>query len=190
MSKCPKCEKELLFFEYQGIELLKCSDCSGFWFKDNKFREVKQVGFSGLAADVSPESRSESSSKLSSDKQEMMCPDCEELLIPYTYAYSSDIQLYRCTRCNGIWANSTDLAHIEKLLTGYKESLDEAKSKALPLMLKVKKQIQQEERAREEERKRGKKHGVFKRLFGQKRSKNHKVEDIFEDFHKNNHDES
>jgi len=65
-------------------------------------------------------------------------------------------------------------------LTGYKESLDEAKAKALPLMLKVKKQIQQEERVREEEQKQHKK-GFFNRLFKQKGAKNRKIEDIFED---------
>ena len=68
---------------------------------------------------------------------------------------------------------------IEHLLAGYKESLDEAKAKALPLMLKVKKQIQQEERAKEEEQKQRKK-GLFNRLFGEKGTKNRKIQDIFE----------
>lgn len=181
MNTCPKCEKDLVPFEYHEIELLKCSDCNGFWFKDEKFREVKQVGFSGLAADLPSESPSEPSSESSASK-EMMCPDCEEPLVPFTYAYSSDIQLHRCTNCHGIWAESSDLLHIEELLAGYKESLDEAKARALPLMLKVKKQIQREERAREEQQKRAKKPGLFNRLFGQKRSKNRKIQNIFEDF--------
>jgi Zn-finger nucleic acid-binding protein len=180
VSTCPKCQKTLLPFEYEGIELLKCSDCGGFWFKGGKFREVKQVGFSGLSGDMPPESLSAHSSQSSSAPQEMMCPDCNDPLVPYTYAYSSDIQLYRCTQCRGIWADHMNLLRIEELLTGYKESLDEAKAKALPLMLKVKKQIQQEERTKEEERKRRKK-GVFNRLFGQKNSKNRKIENIFED---------
>ena len=109
-----------------------------------------------------------------------MCPDCTEPLAPYAYAYSSDIELYRCRHCQGIWADHADLLRIEELLTSYKESLDEAKAKALPLMLKVKKQIQQEERTREEERKRGKK-GIFNRIFRQKESKNRKIQDVFDD---------
>ncbi len=187
MSRCPTCQQELRFFEYKGIELLECSSCQGLWFKEGKFREVKQLGFSGLANGLSPETRSESESL--SDEKELICPDCEEALLPYTYAYSSEIQLHRCSICQGIWVDSIDLLHIEKLLSGYKESLDEAKAKALPLMLKVKKQIQQEERSKEEEQKRSKKHGLFNRIFRQKRPKDHKAQDIFEDFHKNDQDE-
>jgi Zn-finger nucleic acid-binding protein len=116
----------------------------------------------------------------SSDMQDMRCPDCADPLVPFTYAYSSDILLHRCSACRGIWADCRDLLRIEELLTGYKESLDEAKAKALPLMLKVKKQIQQEERAREEEQKQHKK-GFFNRLFKQKKTENRKVHDLFED---------
>jgi Zn-finger nucleic acid-binding protein len=184
VSTCPKCQKELDFFEYQGIELLKCSDCNGFWFKSEKFREAKQVGFSGLSGISSSELPSEESPPPSSSKEEMRCPDCEVPLIPYAYAYSSEIQLYRCRDCQGIWANYADLVRIEELLTGYKESLDEAKAMALPLMLKVKKQIQQEERAREEEQKRSKK-GFFNRIFRQKDSQNRKVQNIFDDHDSN-----
>ena len=186
MSTCPKCQTTLLPFEYEGIELLKCSDCSGFWFREGSFRAVKQIGFSGLSDDSPPELLSENSSQPAS-VSEMMCPDCSTPLVSYTYAYSSNIQLYRCMQCRGIWADYVDLLHIEELLTSYKESLEEAKAKALPLMLKVKKQIQQEERAREEERKRKGK-GVFNRLFGQRSSKNRRIQKIFDDTD-NNDDE-
>ena len=180
MSTCPKCQKELDFFEYNGIELLKCSDCNGFWFKNEKFREAKQAGFSGLSKLSLSELPSEEPLSSSSSVEEMRCPDCQESLVPYAYAYSSEIQLYRCRNCQGIWADYADLVRIEELLTGYKESLDEAKAKALPLMLKVKKQIQQEERAREEERKRSKK-GLFNRIFRPKDPQNRKVQNIFDD---------
>lgn len=181
MSICPKCQHELLIVEYEGIEFLKCGDCQSFWFREGKFREVKQRGFQKLAeatlSEVDSEVPQESSS---SGMQNLLCPDCTESLVPFTYAYSSDILLYRCPTCHGIWADCQDLLRIEALLTGYKESLDEAKAKALPLMLKVKKQIQQEERVREEEQKQHKK-GFFNRFFKQKESKNRKIQDIFED---------
>ncbi len=178
MSICPKCQHELFVVDYEGIELLKCGDCNGFWFREGKFREVKQQGFDGLSrispSEVTPETYQESSS---AKEQDMRCPDCSELLVPFTYAYSSDIILHRCSACRGIWTDYADLLRIETLLAGYKESLDEAKAKALPLMLKVKKQIQQE---REEEQKQRKK-GFFNRIFGEKGTKNRKIQDIFED---------
>ena len=46
-------------------------------------------------------------------------------------------------------------------------------------MLKVKKQIQQEEYEREEQKQ--KKKGVFNRIFGSKSLKNRKVQNIFEE---------
>lgn len=179
MSICPKCQHELFIFQYEGIELLKCLTCNGFWFREGKFREVKHFGFEGLAETPPSEQHSETLTASSSGSQELSCPDCNALLVSFTYAYSSDILLYRCPECRGIWADYADLLRIEHLLVGYKESLDEAKAKALPLMLKVKKQIQQEERAKEEEQKQHKK-GLFNRLFGEKGAKNRKIQDIFE----------
>lgn len=179
MSICPKCQHELVVFEYEGIELLKCANCNGFWFREGKFREVKHFGFEGLAQPPLPEKHSETLPESSSESGELLCPDCRTPLVSFTYAYSSDILLYRCPGCRGIWADYADLLRIEHLLVGYKESLDEAKAKALPLMLKVKKQIQQEERTKEEEQKQHRK-GIFNRLFGEKGMKNRKIQNIFE----------
>lgn len=181
MSICPKCQHELRIVDYEGIELLKCDDCQGFWFREGKFREAKQFGFERLAETILSEADSETSAAASSSAmRDMSCPDCNAPLVPFTYAYSSDILLHRCPACQGIWADCRDLLRIEELLTGYKESLDDAKAKALPLMLKVKKQIQQAERVREEEQKQHKK-GFFNRLFKQKGGKNRKIQNIFED---------
>ncbi len=189
MNTCPKCEKELRPFDYHEIELLTCSECKGFWFKDGKFRETKQIGFSELVADVPPELLSESTSD-SSPAQEMMCPDCEESLVAFMYAYSSDIQLHRCSHCRGIWTKPSDLLRIEELLTGYRETLADAKMKVFPLILKTKKQIQQEEQARKEEQKQAKKPRFLGRLFGQKRPKNRNIQNILEDFEKDHKEDS
>ena len=187
MSICPKCHNELALLTYEGIELLKCFECKGFWFKKGAFREVKRIGFAGLPTEEVPESVSRPSSLPSAEK-EMHCPECSQPLSTYVYAYSSDIHLHRCAQCKGIWADYDALMDIEHLLASYNQSLDEAKAKALPLMLKVKEQFLQEEKAREEEQKHKKKPRFFNRLFRKKESEN-RIEDIFEDFHKNNDDQ-
>jgi Zn-finger nucleic acid-binding protein len=169
--------------EYHSQELSHCPECFGFWFKDGQFREVKNIGFAGLPGAKeraeAPEEAGEQSE--SANEVEKACPECEEsVLMPYSYAYSSGIQLHRCTKCHGIWADMEALLQIENLLSHYQESLEEAKSKALPLMMKVKNQIQQEELEQEEQQK---KKGVFKRFFGSKAtksSKSKKVQDIFD----------
>jgi Zn-finger nucleic acid-binding protein len=157
---------------YKEISLVQCSECQGVWFQEGKFREVKRIGFSGLSqttsSEVPPEEPADEPAPSSSDEEELLCPDCREPLRPYAYAYSSDIQLHRCARCRGIWADAQDLERIDALLKGYQESLADAKAKVLPLMMKVKKEIQQQERAREEERKRKKKSGLLKRFLGPK----------------------
>ena len=58
MNICPKCQHELLVVQYEGIELLKCAHCQGFWFREGKFREVKQLGFRKLA-EITAEMNSE-----------------------------------------------------------------------------------------------------------------------------------
>lgn len=177
MSTCPKCQQTLVQIDYKNIELLQCSDCQGFWFKDGQFREVKQFGFSGLPGTTPSQLESEdSATSPSTSSQELACPDCQDQpLVPYTYAYSSDIQLYRCAHCRGIWADYTELLRIEELLSIYQESLEEAKAKALPLMLKVKNQIQKEEEQQQ------KKKGVLNRIFGSKSFKNRKIQNVFEE---------
>lgn len=184
MSTCPRCHQDLLQYDHAGISLLKCEKGEGFWFKDETFRQAKQIGFSKMSSKPPAESPSDQPPAESavSEEESLSCPDCAEPLSAYTYAYSSDIHLYRCMTCKGIWADVFALHQIDNLLAGYKESLEDAKAKALPLMLKVKQQIQQEEKLREEEQKRKKKSGLFTRFFGQKDSKNRKIENIFEEF--------
>ncbi len=182
MNTCPQCDQLLQPFLYHEIELLICETCHGAWFQEGTFRDVKHVGFAGLARDVGGAAETPPAEAAeSSPEVHLFCPECEVELIPFSYAYSSDIELHRCTRCRGIWAEAEDLLRIERLLAGYQESLEEAKAKAMPLMLNVKKQIQQEEKKRQEEQKR-KNPGLFNRLFGRKRAKNRKVQNIFEEY--------
>ncbi len=180
MSSCPRCQHTLVQFDYKGVELSQCVECRDVWFKNGQFREVKQSGFSELPGIEELQTELEVESSNSAEDDSLPCPDClESVLVPYSYAYSSDIQLQRCAQCHGILANAAALLRIEKLLNHYQESLEEAKSKALPLMMKVKNQIQQEEREQEEQKQ--KKKNVFNRFFGSKDSKNKKVRNVFDD---------
>lgn len=180
MSVCPKCQNELTLVTYEDKELLQCIHCRGFWFKDGLFRKVKQIGFAGLCSNEDADTASEEASAIE-DAGEISCPDCAESLLAYNYAYSSHIQLHRCITCKGIWADAQALLAIDQLLMNYQESLEEAKAKAIPLMLEVKQQFEQKEKAWEEERQRQKKHGLFGRFFGKKRNRDRKIENIFED---------
>ncbi len=192
MNTCPKCQQELRPFEYHEIELLTCSACTGFWFKDGQFSAAKQTGFSGLTADSAAEADAEPSSEAPPDEQDLKCPGCEQALVAFMYAYSSDIPLHRCTRCRGIWGYSADLRRIDALLSSYKESQDDIRMQALPLMLKVKNQVKEEERAKKEAKKEAKKsRSLFSRMVGQKhdRSKDRNLHDILEDFEKEQPDD-
>ncbi len=111
MNVCPKCHQELTLFTFEGVEILKCPECQGFWFKYEAFRQVKEIGFAGLQAEESPESLAEPS-PLSPDNEEMRCPECSQPLSMYNYAYSSGIQLHRCTECIGIWTDYEALVDI------------------------------------------------------------------------------
>jgi len=188
MNTCPKCHKEFTLFTYEGIDLSRCSDCKGFWFKDGQFSATKQIGFSGLTDDSAAETAAEPPAEAPPpDEQEILCPDCSEPLVTFMYAYSSDIPLQRCTGCRGIWAYSADLLRIDALLSSYKESLDDIRMQALPLMLKVKNKMKEEERIKKEAKKEAKKsRSFFGRMVGQKqdRSKNRNLNDILEDFEK------
>lgn len=175
MNTCPKCHAELSLISYAEKEVLQCSTCRGFWFRDNLFREIKQIGFAGLCADT-PAAASAPPPAAAS----LACPDCTDALIAYKYAYSSDIQLHRCLKCKGIWADYEALIEIEALLVNYQESLEEAKAKALPLLLEVKQQTEAKEKAQAEERKRRRK-GFFKNWFRKKQPGRPTLDQVIED---------
>ncbi len=183
MSTCPICKKTLAVISYEEKDLLQCLDCQGFWFTNGQFREVKQIGFSGLCANEHPEPAPRNDPD---NTPELTCPDCsDQILVAYNYAYSSDIQLHRCTACKGIWAEQQALSDIEALLANYQESLEEAKAKALPLMMEVKKKFTEEEEAREIKRNMKKKQGLFDKLFRKNTQKERKAVDIFADIRAN-----
>lgn len=172
MNTCPKCQTALHQIEYQQLTLSQCERCSGFWFQEGQFRQVKSCGFSGLPGALSPknvEAENQNETAQGEEFASLFCPDCEIPLAPYIYAYSSGIQLHRCSKCAGIWAAYDDLIRIEHLLSDYQESLEDAKSKVMPLMMKVKQQVQEEEQAREAEKR---KSSFFRRVFRQKSGKN------------------
>lgn len=177
MSVCPVCKTALQLVSYEEKELWQCSQCRGFWFLDGQFRDVKQMGFAALC---SADESSQAAHSASDDGAEPMCPDCvNQPLVAYNYAYSSDILLYRCTACKGIWAEQQALTEIEALLENYQESLEEAKAKAMPLMMEVKRQFQEQEEAREAARQKRRKQGLMGRFFRKKPKQQQQPFDVF-----------
>ncbi len=165
MNTCPTCQTTLRQIDYQQLTLLQCETCSGFWFREGQFRQVKAFGFSGLPgapSEDAPDADNTPETSADGEPPSLACPDCDVLLMPYTYAYSTGIQLRRCPRCTGIWATYADLVRIERLLADYQESLEEAKSKAMPLMMQVKRQIQAEEQVRDADKRNNR---FFRRVF-------------------------
>jgi len=188
VSTCPNCKKTLELITHEEKELLQCTQCKGFWFTNGQFREIKQTGFSELCSEPAPQASPDVSDN---EGVELACPDCShETLLAYNYAYSSDIQLHRCPHCKGIWAEQAALLDIEQLLVNYQESLEEAKSKALPLMMEVKRQFKEKEEAWEAERQRQKKQGFFGKFFRKKTQKTQDPVDIFADIHPDNNQEN
>jgi hypothetical protein len=101
-------------------------------------------------------------------------------LMPYNYAYSSQIQMHRCPQCKGIWSHSQALLDIEQLLINYQESLEEAKAKAMPLMMEVKRQVKEKAEVEAIERKNSRK-GFFSRWFQPKVSQQQRFNEVFGD---------
>lgn len=143
MYRCPKCNISLEEYFYQDVPLYKCPKCKGFWFQESRFGQTKDIGFEGLQ---DPDTLPQQETKNLETVEFLSCPECHTDLAGYIYAYSSGIQLYRCITCKGIWAGQAQLSAISQVLRDYKESLEEAKLKALPLILKVKEDMEKEEK--------------------------------------------
>jgi len=107
--RCPKCRTESMnVFSVEGVDLERCSSCSGIWFDA---RELSQL--------LEQDARHLSSLRRGRDTKEVegkkgFCPrDDSELLRVYS-SINRSVIIDACASCRGIWL---DGGEFEKLFS-------------------------------------------------------------------------
>lgn len=112
--------------EFRGINLDDCPNCGGIWFDDGELKKLQN-----LTDPLSIQSLEGKASPLAGaappERENKLCPVCNERLTPYRYMYTSDIELDECDNCFGVWVQEGELAKMEAYSRDHAGTLDPAK---------------------------------------------------------------
>jgi membrane associated rhomboid family serine protease/Zn-finger nucleic acid-binding protein len=99
-----------------------CSRCAGVWFDIGELRrylhyllETEPIRAKTPVLFEPPDAMSGWRVNSAVDPGKL-CPDCHKPLIPFNYAYDSNIFLDKCPECEGIWAEESELLAVTKHL--------------------------------------------------------------------------
>lgn len=115
---CPACAEPLVVFELEGIEIDRCLACGGTWLDEGEVALIAERA--GLAPDTVAARRTPDAERSSGDRRgapratgARHCPRCGGSLeaTPGPGA-SSEIELDRCPRGDGLWFDAKELERV------------------------------------------------------------------------------
>ncbi|MEM7645665.1 MAG: zf-TFIIB domain-containing protein [Pseudomonadota bacterium] len=99
-TRCPDCACPMEPHRCQSIVIEKCPMCDGIWFDD------KQLGVFKRILDRSDLSMIRQIYKMPESDEYLvsLCPNCNETLDEFRYAYNSKVTVKKCHSCRGVWS--------------------------------------------------------------------------------------
>ena len=120
--QCPDCQIPMNQMQFRGIVLDDCPQCGGIWFDDGEL--CKLIKSDDNLAMASLECKCAKSPVVDiRERAQKLCPNCDERLTPYKYAYSSDVVLDECDKCFGVWIQDGELQQIDSYLHEHAQDL-------------------------------------------------------------------
>ncbi len=120
---CPKCTNQLKPFNLESdLYFDRCDSCKGMWLEKGELAKTM-----GEKEDFPEPERLKTGPRSS-----IKCPKCQDInMIEFTVSTKSKVILETCTRCQGVWLDSKEMAKIKSLL---KDQRIEMKKKKLGSM--------------------------------------------------------
>jgi len=124
--KCPGCSGEMEFSDVGGAQLHICISCSGIW-----------ISYSSISAMMQLEGSYANPTSLSSKlaycaTSNLKCPECVDSNL--RILNQTDVELDACQNCVGLFL---DHGEMERLISGYRDSVEEKQPSAVFLYLGV-----------------------------------------------------
>ncbi|MDH3590221.1 MAG: zf-TFIIB domain-containing protein [Gammaproteobacteria bacterium] len=94
--RCPKCRADMEQIVYEGVEVDRCSICSGIWFDAG---EVELLRNKKAAAAIDTGDAAEG--KLKNKKDDYPCPRCNGGMVRMVDARQRHIWFETCSTCGG-----------------------------------------------------------------------------------------
>lgn len=123
---CPKCKQPLATIEYEGIQIETCSGCGGEWLDAKELGNVvraREVRFNEDERRAIAAATTYKGVILKDVDRDLTCPSCGGQTDPINYGGGSGIIIDRCTSCNGVWLDETELEKIQMVVEGWEDHL-------------------------------------------------------------------
>ncbi len=123
---CPHCQKAMVIFELEGIEVDHCLHCRGTWLDSGELDHLIEL------AEVNPGCFTDALHQAKKgSKKEICCPRCNRNL--HSVHIHDDLELDECPRGHGIWF---DQGEIRRLVESFKEGEEGAVASFMANLLK------------------------------------------------------
>lgn len=134
---CPNCQGELTAVTYEGIQVETCPGCEGEWLDADelgKIVRIREAKFNEAECRALAAATPVKGVKLKDVDRDLTCPKCGGTTDPVHYGGDSGIIIDRCTVCNGLWLDGSELEKIQALVEGWEARLPEDLAKYGPML--------------------------------------------------------
>jgi Zn-finger nucleic acid-binding protein len=138
--KCPHCRKPLRTITYEGIHIESCDACEGEWLDSDELLHVVQARealFNEQERNAIAAAPSVKGVKLADVDRDLVCPKCGGQTDAVNYGGNTGIIIDRCTGCQGIWLDGSELEKIQMLIEGWEHGLPEMLAKHGPRLRQI-----------------------------------------------------
>ena len=138
--QCPNCNAPLSTVEYEGIRIETCNECGGEWLDAEELKHVnraREVKFSPEQRQAIVQATGIRGVKLADVDRDLRCPKCAGQTDPVNYGGDTGIIIDRCSSCDGIWLDASELEKVQQLVEGWADALEGDLAKYGPKLREV-----------------------------------------------------
>jgi len=110
---CPACQRPMVAFELEGIEIDRCLDCGGTWLDAGELRQIVE-----LAGVETGELERELSRIAADRKSRRRCPRCPRRLREFHIGDEVRVALDRCAAGHGLWFDRGEMETVIRSFAG------------------------------------------------------------------------
>ena len=118
---CPACHKPMVSFEFDGVEVDRCLECSGTWLDTGELELLAELA--GVRADNLVEALEQA---VTLGKDRRRCPSCPRRLQLIEVGKNARVELDRCPGGHGLWF---DRGEMETLIDSFSDGVGGAVSR-------------------------------------------------------------
>ena len=119
--ECPKCKCVMNEIADESFSAMKCTGCSGIWFRDGSHEIAKTIeGISAI------DENDTNAAAAYDEIRDIFCPECNKKMIKMVDKAQLHIKFEACTYCRGVFFDAGEFKDYaeHKLIERIKQAID------------------------------------------------------------------